>query len=141
MPLAALPVVLPWEVAATAAVSSASVSEPILPAVLHACGQGARMQTSVSQHTSDAARSPTRQFNAPRLVARSFASMPMAFGVDPAVVPYAGMLTSHGAPASPPPMHAMMGGHGMVYVPGYCLVPIAPCVLPSMWLRVLGFRV
>ena len=135
MPPAALPLASVSEVAATTAVSSASLPQFMLPTALHGAGQGIRVQAGVTSAASQLAayssRSPARQFRGPGMSAQPSVSMPAAPGVDPAIAPFAGLLTSPAAAPPPPAVHGMMGGHGMIYVPGYGVMPVAPSVLPT----------
>ena len=135
MPPAALHLASASEVAATTAVPSASLPQPSLPSALPVVGQGIRMQAGVastaSQLAAHASRSPARQFRDPGMSAQPSVSMPVAPGVDPAIAPFAGLLTSPAAAAPPPAVHGMMGGHGMIYVPGYGVMPAAPSVVPT----------
>ena len=56
----------------------------------------------------------------------------LASGVQAATLPTTGLLTSAAAAAAPPPaVHALMGGHGLVYVPGYGVMPVVPPVVPG----------
>jgi len=91
----------------------------------------AGVASAASQRTAHAARSPARQFRGPGMSAQPSVSMPVAPGVDPAIVPFAGLLTSPAAAPPPPAVHGMMGGHGMIYVPGYGVMPVAPSVVPT----------
>ncbi|DBA92403.1 TPA: hypothetical protein ACH3X1_002642 [Trebouxia sp. C0004] len=135
MPLAALPLASASEVAATSAVPSAPLPQSMLPAALPGAGQGIRMQAGVtsaaSQLAAHASRSPARQFRGPGMSPQPSVSMPVASGVDPAIAPFAGLLTSPAAAPPPPAVHGMMGGHGMIYVPGYGVMPVAPSVVPA----------
>ncbi|DBA90617.1 TPA: hypothetical protein ACH3X1_003846 [Trebouxia sp. C0004] len=135
MPLAALPLASASEVAATIAVPSAPLPQSMLPAALPGAGQGIRMQAGVtsaaSQLAAHASRSPARQFRGPGMSPQPSVSMPVASGVDPAIAPFAGLLTSPVAAAPPPAVHGMMGGHGMIYFPGNGVMPVAPSVVPA----------
>ncbi|DBA96993.1 TPA: hypothetical protein ACH3X3_012918 [Trebouxia sp. C0006] len=135
MPPAALPLASVSEVAATTAVPSASLPQSMLPTALPGFGQGIRMQAVVtsaaSQLAAHASRSPARQLRGPGVSAQPSVSMPVAPGVDPAIAPFAGLLTSPAAAPPPPAVHGMMGGHGNIYVPGYGVMPVAPSVVPT----------
>ncbi len=135
MPPAALHLASASEVAATTAVPSASLPRSMLPTALPGAGQGIRMQAGVtsaaSQLAAHASRSPARQFRGPGMSAQPSVSMPVAPGVDPAIAPFAGLLTSPAAAPPPPAVHGMMGGHGMIYVPGYGVMPVSPSVVPT----------
>lgn len=136
MPSAALPVAVPSQLAAAASLPSASKSQPLLATALPVGGHshGARVQASVpsaaSQH-SDAAYRPAPQCRDPSMAAGSSDCMPAASGVHPATLPTTGLLTSAAAAPPPPAVHALMGGHGLVYVPGYGVMPVVPPVVPG----------
>ncbi len=49
--------------------------------------------------------------------------------IDPAHMPFTGMISPPADPSAPA-VHGMMGGHGMVYVPGIGPIPVAPPVHP-----------
>ena len=91
----------------------------------------AGITSAASQLAAYASRSPARQFRGPGTSVQPSVSMPAAPGVDPAIAPFAGLLTSPAAAPPPSAVHGMMSGHGMIYVPGYGVMPVAPSVVPT----------
>ena len=106
---------------------------PGLGDTLHAATHGLRVQagSEAGPSRNERAMSPGHQFPEPGAAVPSAYTVPPAPGVDPASMPFAGLLTSPVAPAAPAAVNSMMGGHGMVYVPGYGLVPVMPFAMPA----------
>ena len=109
------------------------IPAPGLGDTLRAATHSPRVQagSEAGPGRSEHSMNPGHQFPEPGAAVHSACTVPPAPGVDPASMPFAGLLTSPVAPAAPAAVNSMMGGHGMVYVPGYGLVPVMPFAMPA----------
>ncbi|KAL3160328.1 hypothetical protein ABBQ38_15496 [Trebouxia sp. C0009 RCD-2024] len=111
------------------ATTSATRVQPTVAA--HAAACATNIGPAGPQPGAGVTHSPLHQVRAPGISAYSSVTMAPVAGVDPASAPLAKVLTSPPLPTAPPAMHASMGGHAMVYVAGYGLVPSVPAVAPG----------